>query len=177
MTGALQDWLFSDIALNMTPTIRKAITGDGPGIHDSHMCSIREVCIADHGANEVSGWGNRPYGDYWETSIVDKSVHLWVVECDGRIEGHAGMRIKDPQRASVFGLYLTPIVLGKGLGKQLLSLMISAAQREGVACITLDSTITAHRFYMKNGFVDTNTIQTGTIGGSTVRYFPMKFTL
>ena len=33
--------------------IRKARTGDENGIHESHMRSIREVCVHDHGEEEI----------------------------------------------------------------------------------------------------------------------------
>jgi hypothetical protein len=38
--------------------IRKAKVGDESGIHEAHMRSIREICVKDHGEEEIKGWGN-----------------------------------------------------------------------------------------------------------------------
>ena len=43
--------------------IRLARPGEEAQIHEAHMRSIREICIKDHGEEEVRGWGNRPLGN------------------------------------------------------------------------------------------------------------------
>jgi hypothetical protein len=45
------------------PQIREAKPGDESLIHEAHMRSIREVCIKDHGEEEIHGWGgsSRPF--------------------------------------------------------------------------------------------------------------------
>jgi len=45
--------------------IRPARSGDEPAIHEAHMRSVREVCVKDHGEEEIRGWGNRLLGDRW----------------------------------------------------------------------------------------------------------------
>ena len=67
--------------------IRKARPGDEPAIHEAHMRSIREVCIKDHGKDEVKGWGNRTLGDRWTVAVRDSDV--WVIEGGGEIRGMA----------------------------------------------------------------------------------------
>ncbi len=158
--------------------IRKALPGDEVAVHESHMRSIREVCVKDHGADEVRGWGNRPLGDRWVRAIVDD--HVWVVEINGRIEGHGYIRIFEEAGrtvAHIHGLYLTPAVIGLGQGKKLAELMLSAAREHDAVEVTLDSTVTAHEFYKKLGFVDCAPMRYATIGGSQVRCFPMRLDL
>jgi hypothetical protein len=46
-----------------TPIIRKAVPGEEQEIHKVHMRSIREVCVKDHGEEEIKGWGNRELGN------------------------------------------------------------------------------------------------------------------
>ena len=73
----------------MIPTfefqIRFAKPGDEPAIHDAHMRSIREICVKDHGTEEIKGWGHRELGDRWTKEIQNGTV--WVVERNGCIHG------------------------------------------------------------------------------------------
>jgi GNAT superfamily N-acetyltransferase len=158
--------------------IRAAQPGDESQIHEAHMRSIREVCVKDHGENEIKGWGNRPLGNRWVDAI--KIGHVWVVEANGRIFGHAYLRIFEEdgnKKAHINGLYLTPEVLSKGFGKRLGNLMLDTAKNAGVKSITLESTITAHEFYKSLGFAETDSIKTMEIAGHPVRYFPMVINL
>ncbi len=154
--------------------IRSARSGDEAAIHEAHMRSIREVCVKEHGEDEIKGWGNRPLGNRWIDAI--KSDHVWVVESHGQIFGHAYIRVFEEngvKRAHVHGLYLTPEVLGKGLGGKLGRLMLEAAKNAGAKEVTLESTLTAHEFYRGLGFRDIGPMRTMEIAGYPVRYFPM----
>ncbi len=107
------------------PIIRKAKPGDESAIHEAHMRSIREICVRDHGEEEVRGWGNRPLEDRWIHPIRDG--YVWVVERGNEIHGHAYIKITDTSdmhRAHIFGLYLTPDILHQGLGLRLANLML-----------------------------------------------------
>jgi len=155
--------------------IRSARPGDEAAIHRAHMRSIREVCVKDHGEEEVRGWGNRPFGDRWINAV--KTGLVWVVETNGTICGHAYLRIFEAdgkKLAHIHGLYLTAEALGKGLGWKLGQLMLGAAKAAHVETVTLESTLTAHPFYKRLGFNDTGPLATVEIGGSRVRYFPMS---
>ncbi len=159
---------------NSSPFIRKAIAGDERGIHEAHMRSIREVCSKVHTAEEISGWGNRPFSDKWTPLVQDGA--LWVVEFENQIHGVAYIKITleaTKIAAHIFGLYLTPEVIGKGLGANLMKLMLDVAKNAGAKLITLDSSLNAHNFYEAFGFRDTGPMKFSEIGGSSVRGYPM----
>jgi GNAT superfamily N-acetyltransferase len=142
------------------------------------MRSIREVCVKDHGEDEVRGWGNRPLGNRWGEAI--KNGEVWVVELDGQVFGQGFIRISHENgeaKAHIYGLYLTPEVLGQGIGFQLANILLDTAKKAGAKNVTLDSTITAHDFYRSLGFVDTGPMSQQELGGHTVRYFPMALRL
>jgi GNAT superfamily N-acetyltransferase len=154
--------------------IRAARPGDESGMHEAHMRSIREVCIRDHGEEEVKGWGNRPLGDRWQTQVQEGSS--WVVELGARIVGVAYIRVDKtaPEvQAHIHSLYLAPEAIGKGVGRTLLGLMLDFARNAGAKEVTLDSTVTAHDFYKRFCFVDTGPLRWREIGGSQVRSYPM----
>jgi hypothetical protein len=56
--------------------IRLARPGDEAAVHAAHMRSIREVCVKDHGEEEIRGWGFRDLGNRWVDAILRKEV--WV---------------------------------------------------------------------------------------------------
>jgi GNAT superfamily N-acetyltransferase len=160
------------------PFIREARPGDESGLHEAHMRSIREICVHDHGEDEVRGWGNRPLGNRWVDAI--KNGFVWAVELNSKICGHGYIRIYKEDGETyghIHGLYLTPEVLKQGFGHQLMLLMLEKARKSGAKVITLDSTITAHEFYKRYGFADTGPMKKQEIGGYPVSGFPMALTL
>jgi hypothetical protein len=76
-----------------TPIIREARPGDEAGIHEAAMRSIREICVKDHGEEEVRGWGNRPLGNRWIGAILEG--YVWVVEFENTIHGHGYITITE----------------------------------------------------------------------------------
>ncbi len=155
-------------------TIRLAKIGEDEAIHSAHMRSIREVCIHAHGESEVKGWGYRECGDRWRQSIAEGLV--WVVEHDGHIEGVSCIKFNG-DHAHIHSLYLTPIVLGQGYGYALMNRMIEMAGERGIKRIDLESTLNAHHFYLRVGFVDAGPMGQTDIGGHPVRYLPMFYML
>jgi GNAT superfamily N-acetyltransferase len=158
--------------------IRLAQPGEESAIHEAHMRSIREICVKDHGQEEIRGWGNRPLGNRWTDAI--KAGDVWVVESRGNIFGHGYIRIfneGDENRAHVHGLYLTTEAVGIGLGVKLGQLMLEKAKKADVKKVTLESTLTAHKFYMRLGFQDTGPLASMEIAGYPVKYFPMALEL
>src|SRR5688500_6247819 len=110
----------------MDPLIRKATMSDREAIHAAHMRSIRGSCVTDHGAEEIKGWGFRELGDRWIEGIQDGLV--WVVEFQGKIHGVASLRFSEDDKSShIQSLYLTPEVIGLGLGRQLMSILLETA--------------------------------------------------
>lgn len=160
------------------PIIRSARLGDERGIHKAHMRSIREVCAKAHGPDEIEGWGNRPFSDKWSQLI--SSGTLWIVELNDQIQGVGYIKIgSDPTKdaAHIFGLYLTPEVIGKGLGAKLMTMMLEKAKEAGSKVVTLDSSLNAHEFYLRFGFKDTGPLKFSEIGGSQVQGYPMSLIL
>lgn len=153
-------------------TIRKAKIGEDEAIHSAHMRSIREVCVHDHGEEEVKGWGYRECGSRW-TQAIDEGL-VWVVEHEDQIEGVGNIQIKG-KRAYIHSLYLTPIVLGQGYGRELMQILLDVARTEGVQKIELESSLTAHQFYLNLGFVDRGPQTQVLIGGYPVRCIPMEY--
>lgn len=132
----------------MNIKIRPGRPGGEAEIHESHMRSIREVCVIDHGVDEIRGFGYL----YFFSEALQTHVYL-----------HA--------------LYLTPELIGKGFGGKLVEIMLSQARAKGAQSIRLESSITAHNFYQNLGFKDRGPKQKFEIAGYPVTCFPMILTL
>lgn len=159
--------------------IRRAAVAEAPEIHRAHMTSIREICSQQHRSDEIQGWGNRPYIESQRVGSI-KNDRVWVVEDRGSIEGYAHLQImeKDSEKVGyVAGLYLTPRVSGRGLGRAILELMFEEARAEKVKALNLESSLSAHRFYQQAGFQDTGPEKTVPVNGSQVRCYPMQIIL
>jgi len=159
--------------------IRKAKIEDAEAIHDAHMLSIQSICSKDHSIEEINAWGMRPFNEIQRTSAI-QNQNVWVVELDNKIEGYGHLRVyeKDGQKlAHIMGLYLTQKALGQGYGKQIFLLMLTEAKFQKVETINLESTLTAHTFYKKMGFIDSAPQMTVELGGAAIRCIPMKMDL
>lgn len=159
------------------PLIRKARPGEEADLHEAHMRSIREVCSKDHTSLEIRGWGNRPLAGRW-TEAIEKDFVL-VAELAGKVAGvgHIGILPDKSDEAHLYVLYLTPEVLGQGVGFKMAQEMIAFARAKKIKFLRLYSTITAHHFYQKLGFVDVGEMQSVVIGGNPVRCYLMVLEL
>ena len=155
--------------------IRLARPGEEAQIHEAHMRSIREICIEDHGEEEVRGWGNRPLGNRWVEAI--KTNLVWVIECNQNIYGFGFLQEEKKENSPSYGflhsLYLTPEVKGKGLGYKLAMTILNKAKELNLTHLKLSSTITAYDFYRRLGFEPHGDKKQIDIGGYPVTCFPM----
>ncbi|MBX7232051.1 MAG: GNAT family N-acetyltransferase [Bdellovibrionales bacterium] len=156
--------------------IRRAVPKDAQEIHQAHMRSIQEVCSKQHTGEEIQGWGNRPFNEEQRVAAI-KNDFVLVVEFQNSVEGYGHLRILEKnglRQAHIFGLYLTPKVIGQSFGKMIFEIMLEEVKLSKIKKVTLESTLTAKSFYRKQGFVDDGSQITAEIGGSKVRCYPMK---
>jgi L-amino acid N-acyltransferase YncA len=159
--------------------IRRARSEDAKQIHDVQMQSIQMVCARDHSEEEIKAWGHRPYNEAHRLHAINNQ-YVWVVEYKNKVEGFAHLDIfekEDIKQAHVYGLYLTPTVLGQGFGGDLAKLMIEESRKAGAKKLSLESTLTSHNFYLKLGFVDEGPMITVDINGTLIRCHPMTLKL
>ena len=161
----------------MKPIVRKAKHGDEEGIHLAHMESIKTVCKKDYSEEQLNAWGGRPYHFEQKRNLIDHH-HVWVVEDSGKIEGYGLLFIdSDQEKAEIGALYLTNKVLGRGLGKEIVSKIKKKTKDLGLSEIILSSTKTAKKFYESQGFFQYAEDDCCLIGGVEIEGHPMKLTL
>lgn len=183
--------------------IRRARPEDARAIHDVHMRSIREVCSRDHTLAEVMAWGGRPYDEAARVKTINENFVWVIQRAgvrppsevaieklhDESVAGFAVMALRpfvltergekadEPVQtecqAHIFALYFGSEILGLGFGRELVEIMLSEARNAGAKRITLESTLTAHEFYKRCGFIDSGPQTTVEINGERIRCFPM----
>ena len=155
--------------------IRRAALRDAKGIHDAHMRSIRELCAKDYSDEQLTAWGGRSYDEQVRIKTITQDC-VWVIEDKGVIEGfgHLMRKSGEPPNAEVMGLYLTPDIKGKRLGKRVLQLMEEWARENGYQTLNLGSTLTSFGFYQSQGFSEKGERAMLKIGGIDIPYIPME---
>ena len=135
----------------MAITVRPASEADAVAACDVLRRSIRELCVADHGHDEqvLSAWlANKTPENVraWITSASSFSV----VAVDGSEVRGFGLVQRDGE---IQMCYLVPEVQYRGAGKLMLRALEEQAARWGLQGVFLTSSVTARRFYERNGYV------------------------
>ena len=131
---------------------RPAEDKDAPKMAEVLCGSIRELCVQDHGGDE------RRLQE-WLANKTDDSVRLWlkntanvllVAELDGEIAAVGGMQ----RHGHVILNYVAPAFRFRGISKGMMVELERRALQLGIGALTLESTVTAHRFYVGLGYRD-----------------------
>jgi N-acetylglutamate synthase-like GNAT family acetyltransferase len=129
--------------------IRRATIDDAPDACAVLRRSIAELCHLDHRGDEalIAKWLSNKTVENVTRWIADS--HFFVAEADGRIVGAAAMN--DSGRITLN--YVSPDARFRGVSKALLLHMEDHARTLGIAECTLETTLTARRFYAALGYV------------------------
>jgi putative acetyltransferase len=150
-------------------TIRRATQEDREAIWRVHYRAVSETC-ASHYSQEVIGiWAAALRSEKYEEAIA--KYEFFVAEEDGAVVGFAEL---GQDSGEVQGLYVSPDVGGRGVGRELLRTLEERARAFGLASLRLTSSLNAVTFYERAGFTtleaQTQTIAPGVERGS-VRMF------
>jgi GNAT superfamily N-acetyltransferase len=114
--------------------------------------SIRQLCVEDHGGAE------RPLQE-WLANKTDESVRLWlknpanvllVADVGGVLAAVGGVQ----RDGHVILNYVAPGFRLRGISKGMMAELERRALQLGIDALTLESTVTARRFYLALGFRD-----------------------
>jgi GNAT superfamily N-acetyltransferase len=131
--------------------IRDAKRSDAEAACDVVRRSITELCTPDHQADAATL-------DAWLANKTPEAFAVWatserhvalVAESNGRIAAYGLLN----RAGTVALLYVAPEARLQGASRALLSEMEMRAQGLGLSALKLSSTVTALRFYERNGFL------------------------
>ena len=136
----------------MDAHVRAAKEGDAEAACQVLRRSITECCSADHNDDPalLASWLENKTPENVRQWIVDRQSCAIVAEAHGDVIGIAMMSVA----GEVTLCYLAPEARFTGVGKALLAELESKARALGLSELRLNSTRTAHAFYLRNGFTD-----------------------
>lgn len=156
--------------------IRRARHLDANGIIQAHVRSIREICAKDYTEAQVKAWSGRDFqASVWQKTIDND--HVWVLDDCQTIQGFGHLNIHHQDLAEIRGLYFTPQATRQGLGHQLITKIKAFVRRKKIKTLILSATMSAKRFYQRQGFQLDGAQKSIMAGGQPIGCYPMKLTL
>jgi GNAT superfamily N-acetyltransferase len=152
--------------------IRTAVREDAIEVCKVVRMSIEKLCVADHQGDEATL-------DRWLANKTPETVACWLTNADNinlvAVDDSdailaAGCVRRD---GTVLLNYVSPDARFRGISSALLTALEDAARSEGNDWCVLESSRTAHRFYMERGYCDVG--EPGFKFGLTT--FPMRKSL
>jgi ribosomal protein S18 acetylase RimI-like enzyme len=130
--------------------IRRATIDDAEEICDLHIRSIRVLCFADYTPQQIEAWAGRKKPELYSRAMTEGGETMFVAvdEQQGRIIGFAAFK-----EAEIYGLYVAPEAVRRGVGSALLDAAEAAMRSNGVTLVKFRSTLTALSFYQCHGYV------------------------
>lgn len=131
--------------------IRPARDDDASSAIEVLRRSITELCHADHHDDpaELSEWLANKSVETWQVWVNHPDAAVLVAENDRAICG-VGMVRSDGE---VLLNYVSPETRFQGVSRAMLSALEDEAVKRGATSATLESTLTARRFYSECGYV------------------------
>jgi GNAT superfamily N-acetyltransferase len=132
--------------------VRPAGPGDAAAAARVLRASIRRLCAADHGGDPelVAAWCANKTAARFRRWLADRRTRLFVAELDGRVAAVGSVSLD----GEVLLNYVAPRACRQGLGSALLARLEAEIAALGHAEARLESTATAHRFYLARGWTD-----------------------
>lgn len=128
-------------------TIRKAKQEDKESIWRVHVKAIRETCVSHYSQEVVQIWAGRLRPEKYEEAI--RSNEFFVAEENGAVIGFGEL---DQVVGEIQGLYVSPDVARRGVGRKLLCTLEERARSFGLRSLHLTSSLNAISFYERAGF-------------------------
>lgn len=133
--------------------IRPAIATDAEAASALLRQSIRALCSADHGhdAAILDRWLANKTPDQFRNWLRTPALHVLVAA-----EDDALLAVGSVADTGRIGLnYVAPAARFRGVSKAMLAALENQARRAGATRCTLESTVTARRFYLSAGYAET----------------------
>jgi len=150
-----------DSSIRSMITVRRATADDALDIYRVHISSIKEVCSGDYTAEQINAWAGGKTPERYVRAMNAGEV-MFVALIDENIVGFGAL---DLLKSTIQAVYVHPQALGKGVGQALLLALEGKAREASIDELTLPSSLTARKFYEKNGYIPgeqtTHTLSSG----------------
>ncbi|MDX2106863.1 MAG: GNAT family N-acetyltransferase [Candidatus Melainabacteria bacterium] len=136
-------------------SIRKALISDAHGIITVHQNAVHRSASPFYDQEILDEWSplaslNRESLLFEKLRDNPEKAFMLVIECMGQIAGFGEIV---PSLSELRALYIDPQFGRRGFGKALLQTLESNAKQQGLARLSLHSSLNAKEFYLHNGYV------------------------
>lgn len=138
--------------------IRDAQETDADAIWRIHTGSIEKLCSTHYSKTDIEQWTRRQAPEKYVNFIGQDDFIVAI--CEGRVVGFGHMgacedreKLVPSVELEVKGLYVSPEVVGRGVGRALFGELERRAVERGCRQLTVCSTLNAIPFYESCGFV------------------------
>ncbi|MGF1472445.1 MAG: GNAT family N-acetyltransferase [Rubrobacteraceae bacterium] len=109
--------------------------------------TVRSVNLADYSREQVEAWAPEvPDADAWHRRMASRET--LVAEKDGAVAGFA--ELEEDGHLDTF--YIRGDAVGRGVGRSLYRAVEQQARRRGIGRISTEASVTAHPFFLRQGF-------------------------
>ena len=128
-------------------TIRRGRQEDKEAIWRVHRRAVSETCASHYPPEVIEIWAGRLRPEKYAEAI--DRYEFFVAEEGGEIVGFGEL---GQETGEVQGLYVSPSVKGRGVGRRLLRKLEERARAHGLKSLSLTASLNAVAFYERAGF-------------------------
>ena len=133
-------------------SIRYYLPKDAKSIIKVHYDSVHKIASKDYETEILNDWSPKVTTErikkFLENQLKGKEYTV-VAEIKGKI---VGFGVIVPKEKEIRAVYVSPKTKRFGIGTALLKRLEKFAKRKGINKLHLSSSITAEKFYLKNGY-------------------------
>ncbi len=127
--------------------IRKARISDAQFISQLIQDTLEKINIADYSPQEIEAWKGADTPEKAQERIQDKNRYVCVAVEKNEIVGVGSLKGDE-----ITAIYVKSSYVGKGVGSLLLHHIEKIAKQQGNTELSMDSSLTAVKFYEKHGY-------------------------
>ena len=141
-----------------TFALRPYLPRDAPFLAEIYRASIEELTEEDYNPEQQEAWASA--ADDLEAFAERLGKHLTLI---ATVDGSPIGFISLDSPADIGLLYVHPAVARQGIGKMLYDAVEKLATARGASYLKVDASDTAHEFFKRCGFIDTqrNSVSAG----------------
>lgn len=135
----------------MSILIRAMKDADARAFWDVHHAAVRGIAAADYPDEIIADWAPLPITERHVVGLLAQAGNevRVIAERDGSI---VGIGCLVPKTAEIRACYVTPEAARMGVGTAVVRELESIARGQGLATLTLNSSVTAEPFYAALGY-------------------------
>lgn len=133
----------------MSFVIRPFESSDAKQWFEVHHAAVRQTATSDYSQAVIDAWASSIDAAKIEYLMADQSGAKLVAELDGEIVGIGEIALGN---CELRACYVSPRFGRQGVGKALVAELEAIAKATGITALTLDSSVTAERFYRDLGY-------------------------